>query len=130
MGGFLSPTFIPFGKCYAGARDYYGYIYGNAITSVEGPGSWNVQVPDKISLFRVPKTSLSNKSAYEYFTGLAASNNLCWSTSSAARKPVFSDGIAGIMRTSVSNKAGLGRYLLTTQHASKEQCDAGRTGSA
>ncbi|GMR00897.1 MAG: hypothetical protein BMS9Abin19_0239 [Gammaproteobacteria bacterium] len=122
-GGMFSPTFLQFGKGYAGARDNFVYIYANEITTSVGSGSWNVQRPGKISLLRAPKASLKDKSTYEYFSGLDASNNPIWSTSSSDRKPAFSDDTNGIMRTSVSYNAGLGRYILTTQQVNRQQAD-------
>jgi hypothetical protein len=122
-GGFFSPTFLQFGKGYTGARDNYVYIYANEITSSAGPKNWNVQKPGKISLLRVPKGSLSDKSTYEYFSGLDTNSNPTWSPSSSDRKPAFSDDTNGIMRTSVSYNAGLGRYILTTQQVSRHQAD-------
>ncbi|MCK5395820.1 MAG: DUF11 domain-containing protein [Gammaproteobacteria bacterium] len=123
IDSFFSPTFLQFGKGYAGARDNYVYIYANEITTSVGPGRWNVQKPGKISLLRVNKTALGDKNAYEYFSGLDASNNPTWSADSSDRKPVFNDDTNGIMRTSVSYNAGLGRYLLTTQQVNRWQAD-------
>lgn len=122
-GGFFSPTFLQYGKGYAGARDNYVYIYANEITTSVNPDNWNVQNPGKISLLRVAKDSLSDKSAYEYFSGLDTSNNPTWSLSSSDRKPAFSDDTNGIMRTSVSYNTGLERYILTTQQVSRYQAD-------
>lgn len=118
-GGIYSPTFLQFGKGYSGARDNYVYIYANEVVS----GSWNVQRPGQISLLRVPSDSLNDKGAYEYFSGLGANNSPTWSSSSSDRVPAFSDDANGVMRTSVSYNAGLGRYMLTTQQVNRLKTD-------
>ncbi len=118
-GGFFSPTFLQFGKGYSGARDNYVYIYANEVTS----GSWNAQRPGRISLLRVPSDSLNDKNAFEYFSGLDVSNNPTWSSSFSDRAPAFSDDTNGIMRTSASYNAGLGRYILVTQQVSRLQTE-------
>ncbi len=114
-GGIFSPTFLQFGKGYAGARDKYVYVYANEVTA----GGWNVQIPGRISLLRVPSDSLDDKNSYEYFAGVDANNNPTWSLSPADREPAFRDDANGIMRTSVSFNAGLRRYLLTTQQVNR-----------
>jgi len=122
--GFFAPTFLQFGAGYQGARDGYVYIYG---PEVKG-SSWNVQTPGEISLMRVPKDSLATASAYEYFAGLDGSGNPTWSGNVQDRRPVFSDAANGVMRTSVSYNAGLGRYLLTTQQVDRNQSGGARIG--
>lgn len=122
-GGFYSPSFLQFGKDYAGARDGYVYIYLN---ENQGDG-WEVQTPGRISLARVRKESLDDKSAYQFFAGLS-NGNPTWSNDINARKPVFEDAINGTMRTSVSYNAPLKRYLLTTQQVSRWADQDGHIG--
>jgi hypothetical protein len=123
-GTIYSPTFLQFGKGYAGARDSYVYIYANEVTS----GGWNVQRPGRISLLRVPGDSLNDKSDYKYFSGLNTNNSPTWSSAYSDRVPVFSDQANGTMRTSVSYNAGLGRYLLTTQQVNRFQANGYHIG--
>jgi hypothetical protein len=122
--GFFAPTFLQFGRDYAGARDNYVYIYAPEIQD----GNWNVQTPGEISLIRVPKDQLDQLSAYEYFTGLDGSDNPTWSANLADRTPVFADAANGVMRTSVSYNAGLGRYLLITQQVDRNKAGGARIG--
>ncbi len=116
--GFFSPTFLQFGQDYNGSRDNYVYIYGPEHTASVDGTAWQVQKPGKISLIRVPKSSLDNQATYEYFTGM---NNTTpqWSTDVNARQPVFEDALNGVMRTSVSYNAGLNRYILITQQVNR-----------
>jgi hypothetical protein len=117
--GFFSPSFLQFGKDYAGARDEFVYIYAPEETTSVDEDPWNVQVPGKISLIRAPRVSLSDQSTYEFFTGLDASGNPTWTSDIDSRAPVFEDPVNGVMRTSVSYNAGLGRYLLITQQINR-----------
>lgn len=121
--GFFSPTFLQFGRGYDGARDNYIYVYANEITNSVGSKKWNVQRPGKISLLRVPKDSLDDKNAYEYFSAFDENGSPTWSANLSDRKPAFIDETNGIMRTSVSYNAGLGRYILTTQQVNRFQKD-------
>jgi len=114
--GFFSPTMLQFGRDYDGARDNYVYFYGPENTS--GPEDWEVQQDGEIALFRVPKGSMENQAAYEYFAGMNGSQPQ-WSSSVGSRKPVFKDSTNGVMRTSVSYNAGLGRYILITQQVTR-----------
>lgn len=112
--GIFSPTFLQFGRDYQGARDNYVYIYAPENKS----DVWNVQKPGEITLMRVKKTELTQKNKYQYFTGLNGTTP-SWSSNLANRKPVFSDPANGVMRTSVSYNAGLGRYILITQQVNR-----------
>jgi hypothetical protein len=116
--GFFAPAFLQFGQDYAGARDNYVYIYAPEHTAgIDGAG-WQVQNPGKISLIRVPKDSLENQLAYEYFTGMAGPAPQ-WSSDVNARQPVFEDNVNGVMRNSISYNASLGRYILAVQQVSR-----------
>ena len=120
--GFFSPTFLQFGQDYQGARDNFVYIYANERTTSVGQ-DWEVQVPGRISLFRVDKNEITDQAAYEYFAGRDASGNPQWSPDIGDRAPVFEDSANGSMRTSVSHNAGLDRYILVTQQVSRFEAD-------
>lgn len=124
--GFFSPTFLQFGRGYDGARDDFVYVYGNERTETVNGDVWNVQLPGRISLLRVPKDQLEQKNAYEYFSGTVASP--AWSTDLDERTPVFEDASNGIMRTSVSFNAPLGQYILITQQANRFESEGYRIG--
>ena len=114
--GFCSPGFLNFGKDYAGARDNYVYIYGRDCSG--GDGS-TMQTVEKISLARVPKNSITNRSAYEFYAGTGGSEN--WVSSSANRKPVYTNSIGYPVPGSYDAASAIyypniGRYLLFVTH--------------
>jgi hypothetical protein len=109
--GFFAPTFLQFGPGYRGALDSYVYIYAPEIKS----DKWTVQKPGEITLMRVPAAQLADRAAYEFFAGLDSRGAPSWTSDVLKRTPVFMDATNGVMHTSVTYNAGLGRYLLTTQ---------------
>lgn len=117
----IMPTILNFGKDYAGARDNYVYHY---FIELQGsPTSLNVHIPGRIHLLRVDKSQIETKSAYEFFSGTAASPT--WSSSLASSRPVFEDPAGVGWNLSVSYNAGVQRYLLCTEHTATFQ---GRLG--
>ncbi len=105
---FAVPTFLNFGKNYAGARDDYVYVY-----SQDGDSAY-VGV-DHMVLARVPKTKIADRTAYEFFAGTSAgaeggSGSPKWSRDIAQRKPVFTSP-GQCYRTGISYNAALKRYL-------------------
>ena len=116
-GGFFAPTFLQFGPGYAGARDEYVYVYAPEKKSDE----WEVQKPGEIALMRVPVRSIADRASYEFFAGLDASGMPAWTSALDDRRPVFSDAENGIMSTSVTFNAGLGRYFLITQQGTRQK---------
>ena len=122
--GFFAPTFLQFGQDYRGARDEYVYIYAPENKN----GRWTVQTAGEITLIRVRKEKIANRSHYEYFAGLDADQDPTWTRNIADRKPVFRDAENGVMRTSVSYNPGLRRYLLTTQQVSRYLIGNGHIG--
>ncbi|MDA0709369.1 MAG: serine hydrolase [bacterium] len=97
------PTFINFGKDYAGARDEFVYIWSN-----DHPSAY--QASDHFVLLRVPKDQILERDAYEFFVRLRSGKPV-WSTDIKKRGPVFK--FAGTcIRSSVSYNAGLKRYFL------------------
>jgi hypothetical protein len=121
--GVVMPTICQFGRDYAGARDDYVYSYLIRFRSVVGPDSypdkvsWLVaQKPGTIDLARAPREHMLDRSAYEFFAGLDDHEEPLWTADLAARKPVFEDPNGVGWNVSVSYNAGLGRYLLCTEH--------------
>ncbi|HEY1110438.1 MAG TPA: serine hydrolase [Opitutaceae bacterium] len=98
---FAVPTFLNFGKNYAGARDDYVYIY-----SQDGDSAY--VGADHMVLARVPKARLTERSAYEFFSGTASAPT--WSRDIADRRPIFTHA-GQCYRTGISYNAGLKRYL-------------------
>lgn len=108
------PTFLQFGKEYSGARDDYVYIYSIRLQDAR---QLQVQIPGKIDLLRVPIGSLRDRGAYQYFSGLDEEDSPIWVEDPAARQPVFENPQGVGWNVSVSYNAGLGRYLLATEHS-------------
>ncbi len=79
---FGCPTFLNYGKNYAGARDNFVYVYS--------PDSDDAYTPaDRMALARVPKDKLREQSAYEFFAGLDADGRPTWAKDIAKRVAVF-----------------------------------------
>lgn len=109
--GIFAPGFLQFGRAYDGARDAYVYVYAPDIID---PTHWNVRVPGRINLMRVPRDRIEAKEAYEFFAGLDDRGAARWSRRSVDRKPTWADETQGTHRIAVSYNAPLKRYLLTT----------------
>ena len=62
--GFGCPTFLNFGRDYAGARDDYVYVY-----SPDGDSAY--LAADRMVLARVPKGRIAERGAYEFFRGMS-----------------------------------------------------------
>ncbi len=110
----IMPTILNFAQDYAGALD--GFVYHYFIRKQGSPGGLGVHVPGMIDLARVPTGSLMDVAAYEYFAGLNGGMPE-WTTDATARMPVFENPAGVGWNLSVSYNAGLGRYILATEHA-------------
>ena len=99
---FGAPSFLNFGKNYAGARDGYVYLYSQDADSA-------YLAADRLVLARVPKARIREKEAYEYFSGMAGGSPQ-WSPDVAAREGTLVNP-GRVYRTSVSYNPGVGRYL-------------------
>lgn len=100
---FGAPTFLNFGKDYAGARDPYVYIYSNDSDSAYEPA-------DRMVLARVGKDHIRERGAYEFFNGLDAEGQPLWSRDIRDRGAVFVNP-GRCYRSGLSYNAGLKRYL-------------------
>jgi hypothetical protein len=109
--GIAIPSFLQFGRDYAGARDGFVYAYATNFHQRE----WVVQTPGEIVLLRAPRAALAERDAWEFFAGLDAEGAPRWTPDVAARQPVLRDP-NGVMHTSAIHNPGLGRYLLVTSH--------------
>ncbi len=102
--GFGCPTFLNFGRNYAGARDDYVYVYSHDAATAYLPS-------DRTVLARVPKDRIDDRRAYEFFQRLDATGQPVWTQDLAERGAVF--GHRGrCYRTDVDYNAPLRRYLL------------------
>jgi hypothetical protein len=109
--GIFAPAFCQFGRAYAGARDDYVYVYAPDIID---PTHWNVRVPGRVNLLRVPRGKIESKADYEFFAGVDARGAPRWVRNVRERKPTWADAAQGTHRIAVSYNPGLKRYLLTT----------------
>ena len=109
--GFHNPAFCQYGRGNTGARDDYVYLY--APDTIDA-SSWYVQVPGRISLFRVLRSRIESKADYEFFAGTGADGGPLWTKVPSQRKPAWSDPVNGTHRMAVSYNPVLKRYLLTT----------------
>ncbi|MBI2479247.1 MAG: serine hydrolase [Planctomycetia bacterium] len=100
---FGCPTFLNFGRNYAGARDEFVYIYSHDNDSAYKPA-------DGMVLARVHKDRIRQREAYEFFTGVDAIGNPTWSPDVARRGAVFAHPNR-CYRSGISYNAALQRYL-------------------
>lgn len=121
--GLTIPTFLNFGRDYAGARDGYVYSYyiqpawGPQISTRHGDSTFDVHIPGRIHLSRVPRQSILTREHYEFFAGLGADGQPAWTRDLGQKQPVFTDVANGVgWNLSVSYNPGLKRYILCTQH--------------
>jgi CubicO group peptidase (beta-lactamase class C family) len=101
--GFGCPTFLNFGKDYAGARDEFVYAYSHDSDNAYTPA-------DRMVLARVPKQNIKERDAYEFFKGLDAKGRPLWSKDIADRGAVFTHQ-GRCYRSGITHNAGLKRYL-------------------
>jgi len=101
---FGFPTFLQFGRNYAGARDAYVYVYSVDSESAYVPG-------DGMVLARVRKERLLERRAYEFYAGTDIDGELRWSRDIEEREAVF-EHPGRAYRLQVSYHAGLHRYFL------------------
>jgi hypothetical protein len=101
---FGSPSFLNFGKDYAGARDNFVYTYSQ-------DGSSAYESNDGLILARVPKAKIRDRAAWEFFAGLDAKGRPSWSRDIAARKHTFSFP-GNCQRTDAVYNPALKRYMI------------------
>jgi CubicO group peptidase (beta-lactamase class C family) len=101
--GFGCPTFVNFGRDYAGARD--GYVY------LASPDSDSAYTPaDRMVLARAPKGRLMDRGAWTYFERLNSDGRPVWTDDVARRGAVFRHP-GRCYRGGVTYCAPLERYL-------------------
>ncbi len=100
---FGAPTFLNFGRNYAGARDDFVYIYSHDSNSAYEPA-------DRMVMAKVPKDRIRRRNAYEFFNGLNDLRQPMWTRNIREMKAVFINP-GKCYRSSISYNAGLKRYL-------------------
>ncbi|MGB2823023.1 MAG: serine hydrolase, partial [Phycisphaerae bacterium] len=101
--GLGCPTFLNFGRDYAGARDEYVYVY-----SFDADSAYKAS--DRMVLARVPKGRIADRAAYEFFVKLDAEGRPTWSGDVRRRGAVF-EHTGRCYRCGISYNAPLKRYL-------------------
>lgn len=119
------PTFLNYGRDYAGARDRYVYSY--YIQPRYGPGrsqsqqayqsGFDVHRPGTLYLSRVFRDRIRDRDHYEFFAGFDPQGQPRWTADVKGKRPVFEDAAGVGWNVSVCFNAGLGRYLLCTEHS-------------
>lgn len=99
---FGCPTFLNFGRNYAGARDEYVYVYSHESDSA-------YQAADGMVLARVPRDRVFQRDAYQFFVEMQDERPL-WTDDIDRRGFVFA-APGRCYRSSVSYNAPLKRYL-------------------
>ena len=100
---FGAPTFLNFGRNYAGRRDEFVYIYSHDSDSAYAPS-------DRMVLARVPKDRIRERGPYEFFTGLDAEGRPIWAPNIQDRGAVFINP-GRCYRSGITYNAGLKHYL-------------------
>jgi len=100
---FGCPTFLNFGRNYAGARDSYAYIYSHDHDSA-------YQAADRMVLARVPKDRIRERPAYEFFRSVEPGKDPVWSREIGERGAVFTYQDR-CFRSAVTYDTALKRYL-------------------
>jgi hypothetical protein len=100
---FGYPTFVNFGKNYAGARDSYVYTISHDNPSAYAPA-------DGFIIMRVLKDRIRDRAAYEFFAIRDASGTPVWTTDIAQRGVMFTFP-GRCRRSGITYNGALGRYL-------------------
>lgn len=100
---FGCPTFLNFGRNYAGARDNFVYVYSQGHDSA-------YERADRFVLARAPKDRLRNRAAWEFFVKRDATGQPEWTRDIRQRGAVFTKPGA-CYRSGISYNAPLKRYL-------------------
>jgi len=100
--GFGCPTFLNFGKDYAGARDDFVYVY-----SLDADGAY--EPSDRMVLARVSKERIKGRDSYQFFRGLDDGKPV-WTKDVNERGGVLTHP-GKCYRSMVTYNPGLKRYL-------------------
>jgi hypothetical protein len=100
---FGCPTFLNFGRNYAGARDEFVYIFSHDSDSAYEPA-------DRMVLARVPSHRIRERNEYEFLQAVDADGRVAWTKNVADRGAVF-ENRGRCYRSGVTYNAALERYL-------------------
>jgi CubicO group peptidase (beta-lactamase class C family) len=113
---FGCPTFVNFGRDYAGNRDGFAYVL-----SPDANDAYTVA--DRFVLARVPVDRIRERNAYEFFAGLTTAHSPIWKTDLNANSGVL-ENPASCYRPSVTFNAALNRFLLVHAKPNDRSRDA------
>lgn len=100
---FGAPTFLNFGRNYAGARDSFVYVYSHDADSA-------YVAADRMVLARVPKNRIRDRRAYEFLRSVGAGTRPVWTSRIEERGAVF-ESPGRCYRSGISYVEGLRRYI-------------------
>ena len=100
---FGCPTFINYGRNYAGARDEWVYV-----VSPDSPSAY--EASDRMVMARVPIGRIAEEKAYEFFVSISEDQTANWSANLADRGAVF-EHAGRCYRGGICYNAGVQRYL-------------------
>jgi CubicO group peptidase (beta-lactamase class C family) len=111
--GFGCPTFLNYGKDYAGARDSFVYTF-----SPDADGAY--EPVDRMVLMRAPKNDMMSRAAFEFFAGLGSDGKPRWTRDEKEQRAVLTDP-GKCYRSMISYSAPLKRYLWCVTRPGKEK---------
>jgi len=100
---FGAPTFLNFGRNYAGKRDDFVYVYSHDSDSAYSPA-------DRMVLARVPLDRIRDRKAYEFLQSVDVAGRPEWTADIRCRGAVFVNP-GRCFRSGITYNAGLKRYL-------------------
>jgi hypothetical protein len=106
--------FVQFGKDNQSAVD--GYVYTVAIKPTETDDVLYLHKPGEIILIRVPRESIEDRSAYEFFAGLNSNNGPTWSQNAADKQPIITDASGAGTFPQLVYVPELKRFVYTNQY--------------
>ena len=124
--GVAFGSFVQFGKDYSLARDAYVYTVAVAVTDELRLNI--VQRPGKIMLLRVPKLTIEDRGAYEFYAGQDSTGQPKWSTNEADKVPIYEDPLGVGPFPQMTFVPGLERLVYTNQHGDGFSTSTGISG--
>jgi len=124
--GVAFGSFVQFGKDYSLARDAYVYTVAVAVTDELRLNI--VQRPGKIMLLRVPKLTIEDRGAYEFYAGQDSTGQPKWSTNQADKVPIYVDPLGVGPFPQMTFVPGLERLVYTNQHGDGFSTSTGISG--
>ena len=114
---FGCPTFLNFGRDYAGNRDGFAYVF-----SPDSNDAYSVA--DRFVLARVPLNRIRERGAYDFFAGRGADDSAMWTTNLELRGGVLMRA-GNCYRPGVTFDPALNRFLLVHSRPNERSRDAG-----